>query len=667
MKQLDAKKRYLSAGKVYSELLARMIEFDPNILKVAEEIMLTGDGLSVHDNRFLTSFYKEFKAKSKIDQKYFSFLPELKKAKSELDSAVTALSRSRINDLLRENGIPPKKTNQSIDIIASQINSKEVGLLEKICLPDVLDVDLAENLDDLISKGDVVCDSGNLVPRTKEAREYIRNLEQNIRQGVNDKYFIDAKENLLKEYHKLDPSNLLDFVRLSADKEHIREIERRLDAGDIKLARGSLVATNEKGKKYIFLLTEELSGQLERKLKADLLRKNQKCVDEDSRFTNANTSLRDFDTVVDKHQKNASHIKNNDIYQGLVETTISNRDKMHEVFAELMTLQEVISVSFVDIKKQLLAVTGKNNINFDKLLTLITAVRYLSVYEDKYEEKLTKLEGMLGIQNGNNNYIPGPDSITRIKEKYPRGTDIDATVDKSIHDLIMERLINRKELGPKTNETLIKFILSSPQLFEYKSLFEAQQVARKHVVDSLYHNNCLYRGHKDLSELLTEIVELEIEKNEKISDLVHELELAHKELWLSRITNTNKAYIDSNFAKLSDETKKKAQIADKEAISRARKEIRETLAKYRSGHKKHSDEFTKTLRQSLTELSKGGDVGHVSSELKKKYREMMKKHEALNQNLEADIISLEKRLFDFEKSSPEVLEKALISDIRANI
>jgi len=69
----------------------------------------------------------------------------------------------------------------------------------------------------------------------------------------------------------------------------------------------------------------------------------------------------------------------------------------------------------------------------------------------------------------------------------------------------------------------------------------------------------------------------------------------------------------------------------------------------------------------LQELSKGGDVSKISTDLKAKYRTLTKNHDDLLTAMENDIIAIEKRLVNFEENSPKELEKLLISDIRANI
>lgn len=661
----EAKNKYLAIGKRYSALLTRMMDLDPNVLKIAEEIMFTGDGLSVHDNRFLTSFYNELKAKSKIDKKYYELLLELKKTRTELDNAVSSLSHHRATFLLRKVGIPPKRTNQSKDIIVSQINSSDVSLLEKISLPGVLDVESSESLDELVSSGDLVIDRGSFVPKTKVARDFVRNMEKGIRQKVNDDYLLTGDENLLKRFGKLEPSNLLEFVRISADPEHIREIERRIDAGDISLTSGTLRANTEKGKRYLTLLTEELTAHLHKKVKMYLTTRNAEYSKHDPRLGGVALAMKDLDISLGKHLR-LGRLAVGGSYADLLETAKESRAQIKQAFSELMSLQETISAAYADVKKQLLVVVNKEKLDIVKILALLIAVRYLSIYEGKYESKLTLLESLLGLVHGVSTATSGPIAITRLRERY---TDRNSNeeVDSMVRNLIVGRLGGRRELGTDTNETLVRFILDSPQIREYRDIIASQQAVRKHIVDTIHGSDCLYQGLGNMSETLAELTELEVEKTEKLADLVHELELAHKEFWLARISNSSQDYINTNFGSLSEDTKRRAISANKESVTAARKEIRETLAKYRQRHQKHSEDFAKVLRASLADLSKGGDISAISAKLKAEYKKMSQNHEALITNMEQDIIALEKRLLTFENNAPSELEKLLISDIRTNI
>ena len=661
-----AKKEYLATGKRYSSLLGTAMKLDPNVLRIAEDIMATGDGLSAYDNHFLTNFYKELRSKSKIDKRYYDLLLEIKKTKSELDNAVATMSRHRVNFLLRRSGIPPKRTNLNNDIIAAQINSSELSLLEKISLPGVLNVESTERLDELIASGEITLESGSLSPKTKAAREFVRRLEREMRQETNDKYLLTGEQDFLRRYSKLDVNNLLEFVRISADTEHIREIERRIDAGDISLADGSIAAKTPKGKKYLQLLVEELGQNLNKKVKAHLLAKNTKHVESDARLGAVEEKLSDLDIKLSKHGR-VRDLAVSCVYTDLLDKSAKHKTSLDQAFAELMTLQETVAASFVDIKKQLLTVLSKSKVDIDKILALLVAVRYVSIFENKYEAKLTELEGKLGIVTGDSLAVGGLESFATLSERYPESDLLAGETNEAIREMITGRLDARRELGDKTNETIVQFLLGSPLMADYRGIVSSQQAGRKHLVDTLYSNDCLYRGMGNISEILAEIAELEVEKAEKLADLAHELELAHKEFWLAKIANNNQDYIFANFGELPEESKQAVTKASREAIATARKEIRDTLSKYRLGHQKHSEEFAKTLRDSLAKISKGGDVSKISAELKLKYKEMSASHESLMNQMEKDMIALEKRLTDFENDAPAVIEKLLISDIRANI
>lgn len=663
---IEARKKYLLAGKRYSSLLKEAMSLDPNILKIADDIMVTGDGLSVHDNRFLTSFYNELRKKSKIDKKYYELLLDLKKAKQELDNSVTALSRHRVNHLLRQAGIPPRKTNQDRDIIAAQVNNSNIGLLEKISLPGILLLEDSEALDRHISSGDITIGSGALTAKSKSTREFVRDLERKSRQKVNEDHLLDDSGDFLKRYNQLESGSLLGLIRISADKEHIREIERRIDSGDISFSGGNLVAVNEKGKKYLSLLVEELTACLEKKIKAHLLDKNKKCVQSDPRFGKLAEALKDLDITTDRHGRLSALAGEGTSYKELLEKLDNHKTEVKKDFADLITLQETVSVAFVDIKKQLLAVTNKKETDVEKILSLLMAVRYLSNFEKKYETKLASLEGKLGIVPQNNHLDFGPEPITKLLEKHADKVD-EAEINEVVAQLVESRLQNRQSLGAEIDKSLSQFLHCSPRLAEYQKLFVTQETIKKHVAQLLVGSDCLYLGMGNVSELLNEIAQLEIEKNDKLAEMTHELEIAHKEFWLARIVNSSRNFVNTNFDNLSGEVRDRAVVLSRGAVDTARKDIKVTFEKYLSKHKKCSGDFTLVLDKALRDVSAGGDVSEISAKLKAKYKEVSKQQTDLFGELELEIMEFEKRLAGFEKKIPQELEKILISDIRKSI
>jgi len=665
---MEAKKNYLAVGKRYSALLLRVMNCDPSLLKIAEDILVTGDGLSVHDNRFLAAFYKELRSKSKIDKKYFDLLLELKKTRNELEHASHALSRLRVGYILRRSGIPPKRSNQGIDAVTSLINNPDIALLEKISMPDVLDVTESENLEESIINGDVECGAGQISGKTKAGREYIRGLERRICQRVNDDYFLDNSTVDVASYVRLDKRNLLDFVRASADWEHVREIERKIASRDIRLQDRDLIAVTPKGEKYLALLREELSAKLDKKVRAQTVQANAGYVKKDPRLAAIHENLADLDIAVGKHARVGLLAKDIDAFQRLYKVASARKDQIKAALADVMITQETISASFADVKRQLAGVVDQKCVDIEKLLSLLVAVRYISLFENQYESKLAKVESLLGHAARNHPGLGGPDTLTKISEKYGAVSEIlKSEAEAVLRSLINSRLAGRHDLGAETNELLAAHLLKSPQFTLYREILQRQEAARRHVVDTLYGNDSLYEGLDDMSEVISEIAELEIEKKECMADLAHELELAHKEMWLAKIKNNNGKYIDSGFAELSREVKSKARLASSEAVASARNEIQETLSRYRDDHKYHSDDFGKFLRQSLSEITRGEDVGKISTNLKNKYKELTANHQILMEKMEKDIILLEQRLLVFEERTPAEIEKMLMTDIRANI
>jgi hypothetical protein len=665
---VEAKKHYLAVGKRYSSVLARLMKLDPNILRIAEEILVTGDGLSTHDNRFLTSFYRELRAKSRIDNRYFELLLDLKKTKNELEHATHELSVKRIGFLLRKAGIPLKRTNQTRDIITSRVNDPDSSLLEKISLPGVLDTSTAEKLELLVSSGDIDLKAGTLTPRTKAAREFLKTLEKESQQKVNNDYFLNSKQELLSSFHKLDSNNILEFVRLIGDQDHIREIERKIASKELSLERGGLHPINSRGKKYLSLLTEELNAKLDKDLRSEMLRKNNLHTKTDPRLVRITSSLSALELSESKHLGFSKMALGVDSYQQLLTATSTNIKNTRDSLAELMLLQETIAVSFSDIKKQLVQATTKGQVKIDKVITLLVAVRYLNVFEKEYESKLRDLESMMGIIDNGCEQSTGPDSLAKIRDKYSDFED-DNTVegDNLVRDIISSNLAGRQALGSSNNKALIKLIVNSPHLVEYRDAVVTQKAVQRHVLDTLYSDNCLYRGMGNVSEVLNEITELELRKHQKVVDLSHELELAHKELWLARIASNNEHYIDTNFVDLPSETRERASLANRGSVDSARKEIKDTLLNYRTQQKAQHDKFASSLRKSLQKITKGGDVNTISIDLKKEYSSMEANHRLLTEQMEKDILGLEKRLVDFEQRTPKEIEKLLMSDIRATI
>lgn len=664
----EAKKNYLAIGKRYSALLREVMQLDPNILKLAEDILITGDNLSAHDNKFLTTFYKELRSKSKIDKKYYDLLLELKKTRNELDHAAHTLSKLRVSYTLRRAGVPTKRSNQGLDAIVSQVNDTNLSLLEKISLPEVLSLEDAEKLEERLVNGDVSFLDGDLKGQTKEGRSFVRTLGTNIQSHANDKYFLEDTDLDIRKYINIDQRDVLNYVRASGDREHVREIERRISAGDISLHGGELTPLTPKGKKYLALLVEELSLELARRVDASLLDANAATINSDPRLNAIKESLNDLDISLEKHSRIGALASNTETYQGLLRVSRIRKEQISAVVADIIMTQETISVSYLDIKKQLLSVVDRKGLDVARLLSLLVAVRYLSVFEKQYEVELSRAERLLGLPHTIASGNTGPESMALVTDRYTEGRTMTKQETSSIVLSAVESgLAKRHPLGADANKALTECLLGSPQARDLEETIHRQESVRRHAVDTLYGTSSLYDGLDNVSEILSELTELEIEKRERLAELIHELELSHKELWITGIKNNNIHYIDTNFDTLSEATKNKTKKANSDAIAAARKEIRDTLQKHRELHRKHSDDFAKTLRDSLSEISKGGDVNEISKALKKKYKDLSANHDEVLSILESDIILLEKRLLLFEEKTPAEIEKMLMSDIRSSI
>ncbi len=662
-----AQQLYLNAGKKYSSLLKNAMDLDPAIVKIAEEILLTGDRISVHDNKLLTRFYNELRSGSKVDKKYYDLLIGLKKAKNELDIATDHLLFSRVGKVLAEAGIPPRETNLPPSALISKLNNPDVSFLEKISLPGVLTIDMATELGELTQNGDIVVASGKLNPKTKTAKEFLKRVEKEIRETANDNYLIgDKKYGGLRFVDITPPANLLELVRLAADQDHIREIERRIDAGDIVFINSEFKAATTRGTKYLELLGEELVAIVDKQRNDIFLSKNQDYIKNEPRLVRAKQSVDSLRDSVDRHER-LSGLAKDTTYGDIVDRAKKHRELINTKLSNLMTEIETISRAFLDIKKRMITMAAKEEVDVPGLLSLLVASRHLAKFETTYETNLAELESLLGTQSYKDaNH--GPASGHILKESYC-SSDCRHLDEASnmVKDIVLSRIQSRKGLSEQIEKALTDFVLSPKEIQSFKDILCEQYAIKKHISDIDYAGGSLYQGIDGLSLLIEELVELEVEKREKIADFVHGFELAHKELWLADIQNANKNYILSNFPDLSDVIKDRAAKQNNLLVSSARKSVRETINNFRAKHKASSENFGKQLKESLEKLKNDGDVAHASTTLKGEYKKMVTSHDEALNTLEKEIGVLERKLSEFETDSKKDLEKALLTDIRKSI
>ena len=663
----EAQKQYLEAGKRYSGLLRDAMELDPNIIKIAEEILVTGDKISVHDNKLLTRFYNELHAGSKIDKKYYDLLIGLKKAKNELDIATDHLLTRRVGKILAGVGIPPRESNYSKTARISHLNDPDISFLTKISLPGVLLPARAAELEQLIAGAEISVASGKFLPKTKTARDFLKKLEKDIRQDANDGHLLDPEADILDKLAAGGRTSLMDLLKASGEKDHLRELERRIDAGDIHFVNGELRAINEKGTKYLRLLSEELTTLFNTKIDGRLASINQTYIDNDPRLAKARRAVDSLRETSRRHARLAG-IANGTIYGDL----LTRVDKRHTIveskLSQLLTEVETISRAFLDIKKRLISVSSKEEVDVESLISLLVASRHLSKFESDYERDLSAFEDLLGVHTENSVLAFGPASASKLAETCCgcncRHLDM---ADVSVRGLVADRIRNRKPLGEQMDKVITDFVLSSDGVTAYKDLLCSQDAIREHISDVSYAGGSLYQGIGSLSYLIEELVELEVEKREKIADFINEFELAHKELWLAGIKNANKGFIADNFPDLNNDIKGRAVDSNSQLVASAREEIKSVIEKFRNDHKASSENFGKQLKESLNELKVNGDVVNTSARLKTEYKKMLASHSRALDELEIEIGVLERKLSEFEVGSKKDLEKVLLEDIRKNI
>lgn len=659
-----AQREYLTAGKKYSSLLKGAMDLDPNIVKIAEEILVVGDTISVHDNKLLTRFYNELRAGSKIDKKYYELLIGLKKAKNELDIATDHLLARRVGKILTEAGIPPKEAKLSEQARVSRLNNPDIGFLEKISLPGVLPLDLATELERLVSSGELNVDTGKLTPKTKVARDFLKNAEREIRERANEEFLLGS----VNSFSDVTPSaDILDLVKAAGDKDHIRELERRIDAGDISLANGSLRAVTARGTKYLKLLTEELCSLAAKKADSRLMSTNQNYIEKDPRLTRAKKAVDSLHDNLRKHDRFLG-LTENTSYNDLISKAQDQEVTLNAKLSRVLTEVETISRAFLDIKKRVISVAGKKEVDVPGLISLLVASRHLSRFEIDYHRDLADLESTLGIVTKNDETNFGPAAGHLLAESYcqPYCQHLDQA-NSIVRELVSARIASRKSLNKQMEKVLADFVLSPKQIEPFKDILCEQEAIKKHISNALYAGGSLYEGIGGLSSLIEELVELEVEKREKIADFVHEFELAHKELWLASIKNSNRNFISDNFPDLAGSIKGNADTHNNELVSYAREHIREVIDRYRAEHRSSSESFGAQLKASLEKLKKDGDVVTASTQLKNEFKKMTNSHDKALNSLEMEIGVLERKLDEFESVSKKDLQKTLLTDIRKNI
>ena len=664
----EAQRQYLEAGKRYSSLLRDAMELDPNIVKIAEEILVTGDRLSIHDNKLLIRFYNELRAGSKIDKKYYDLLVGLKRAKNELDIATDHLITRRVSKILAGAGIPPRDSNYSDAARISQLNNPDASLLEKISLPGALSAANAHELEKQVANQEIVISGGSILPQTKSARDFLKGLEKDIRQDANDEYLLADNTDPLKMFsdkgHKVD---LTEMLRAAGKSDHIRELERRIDAGDIHFVNGELVAINGKGSRYLGLLNEELVALYRKKIDSSLTSINQTHIEGNRRLVRTRKAVDSLRQTTDKHARFGGLVENT-TYNDLLDLVTDHRLEVESRLCQLLTGVETISRAFIDIKKRLVLVASKEEVDVEGLISLLVASRHLSKFESEYEKGLSSLEAILGLKVENGDCCLGPISTGSLAEGCRlHGCNHFEDAGAVVRDVVASRIQNRKHLSEQMDKLLMDFVFSPAEVGAYGDILCSQDSIKRHIGDVNYAGGSLYNGIGDLSCLIEELVELEVEKREKIADFVHEFELAHKELWLAGIKNNNKDFITENFPDLDEGIKIRAAETNEQVVALAREDIKKVIDKFRSDHKTSSEDFGKQLKNSLNQLKTDGDIVGASTKLKNEYKKMLSLHGRALDELEIEIGVLERRLSEFEVGSKNDLEKVLLQDIRKNI
>ena len=658
-----AQNKYLEASKEYSKVLSNSLKLDKNILKIAQEIAVTGEQISIHDNKFLTEFTTRLSKNSHIDKKYHHAVLDLKKAKSVFDNASFQLMRARVDFVLTKAGLSAKKHTLSNTELARIINNPKTSPLEKISIGLPMLKDEASEFEGFIDSGEIVFENGVIKTGSKTAREFIRSFDAKVKKLINDQEYSSTNSDIVRGYvaYYNDANGLLDLLRIAGDEDHVRELERKLSAGDVYVSNSQIIPVNPKGERYVRLLTEELGDLLEKKVTKEFLRRNKSVVDNDQRLSFIRSQHEILKAQVGKHKKHLDIVGVESKYADLIQRADTTNAEIESMIDDLLGDIESISLSYAEIKKQLVVLVSKKEAETERYLSLLAALKLLAKHEQGLDNKIDELSRILK-SNSTTAVKRGPRTIDEIGELYPGlETGDDESYFKSVVTGTNDK---RADFGRQVDKITTNFILNSPNYSRYVRVMREQELLKRYLSDELLNSESLYSGIHDTSHLVVEIVELDIEKRELVADIQHEIELVHKKLWCQEIGESNQKYLDTNFPEIDPASRKAALRVNRDLVGGVNTEIADVIDSYSMQHSQHASEFNIYLSQIGRRIDQGDDVLEIAADIKARYATLIADHNAALESLDQEMKRLDTYLSEFKKGSRKQLEKTLITDIK---
>ena len=648
---------YLDAGRRYSNLLLKVSKSDRKLLQIATEIKSIGDNIHVFDSPVMTKAYNEIISNSRISPEYHGLAKELEKVKSELDIANYQLVKDRLQYFLAKSGVPYTQNNYSPEKLFTIVNNPNSGFLEKLSVAASYVEDEIPRFVDFIDNKEIQIKKGKISAATRDAKNYLRNLDLTLMMRVNNSFMSDKKINIKDLYsEKLNHGKRDIFIDMATvgDQEHIRELERRLLSGDVTIEKDQIVPLTTKGRRYLDLLDEEFTSLLEKKLDENL-------IDSNNRSKNGNKVLNDITRLVNekeeislKHQKLSKRVPHARGYRELSQKYDLDLKNIKKDKQNILNQIDAISLSAVSIKKKLLLATTRQDMCMKDSILLASALAYLSIYEKQLSEDVSSLAGRLDIDG---DFYSDISSQKKFDEP-----------DKNI-DLLFESTLN-KELKKKTafqqNLDLVihEYVYTSNEYKDFEALCNKQNLLKMQLGEIARNQDSLYSNFSLSESLLVEIIELETKKKLLITELLHQADLAHKKIWLDKIKKDNNTYIDTNFEGLNPLSKNYAKNINEQLFNRFEYEIKKVVDKHKRLQQKQPDEFYEYLKQSSQRVKNGEDVSKVSRDIVNSWNSYNDDYAMLLDEINADMKRLESYLGTFGEKSRKEIEKNLILDIR---
>ncbi len=659
-----ARECYLELAKVYAKNLSDASKLDPKVLTIAHEIANIGNNLAALDSKAVTDFYTKLLATSRIDRRYHGLVIETKKAKSALDIAAHKLFNAQVDLALASAGLPSKKHNLGIAKTADYINDKKTTLIEKIAYASSYIKEEILELSALAARGDVVIENGNIEGTTKSAKSYLRTLSKLIVERVNDHYFGPKSLDIKRIYVDSNNSGMgpLQLIAQLGDAEHRRELERRVADGDVVMRLGEIEALTVKGEKYLVLLSEELTAILDKNLGEQLVASNREALKKDDLINSIFEVVDEFEGRLAKHTQITSRYDFGGDYAGAVENYKENISDFVSDRQQIQQDIDRISEAALAIRKKLIILAGHNEVLVEDSLPVLTALNLLSKYEQQLDQRIAKLAARANLRLPNTHSAAA--SLSDILENHGNADDTGAlaVLEYEISGILSSRTGTSDDL-----EATIRWVLGhSGNVQAYLVVTNELDALRAYLSSYVNNENRLYRGNEIVETVLSEIVEKEIERRELLSEIVHEVQLSHKQLWLANIRSGNNDYLDRNYSgeKLPLQ---QARAINTQIIKEIESEIADMVATFRSRHEAHAKKFLHTLSQLSAKVAAGQDVSTIGAELRREYREMEKAHREDLSRLELEMKRLDRQLVMLPEKSRKAIEKSLISDIKKRV